>query len=87
MNIISVKNLSKTFKKPLRKEGLGGMVKSLFSREYEEVKAVDDISLTIRKLQGAFLEMILLIHLLTIQTDKQSNTMMISNHIAKDGII
>ena len=44
MKIISVKNLSKTFKKPLRDEGLKGMIKSLFSRKYEEVKAVDDIS-------------------------------------------
>lgn len=43
MSIISVKNLSKTFKKPIREEGLIGMIKSFFSRKYEEVKAVDDI--------------------------------------------
>ncbi len=47
MSIISVKNLSKTFKKPVRKEGLGGMIKSLFSKEYEEIKAVDGISFDI----------------------------------------
>ena len=47
MNIISVKNLSKTFKKPIRKEGLSGMVKALFSRKYEEVHAVDHISFDI----------------------------------------
>lgn len=49
MSIISVSNLSKTFKKPLRREGLGGMVRSLFSREYEEVKAVDGISFDIEQ--------------------------------------
>lgn len=49
MNIISVKNLSKTFKKPRRKEGLRGMVRSLFSREYDEVKAVDGISFDIEQ--------------------------------------
>ncbi len=47
MSIISVKNLSKTFKKPIREEGLIGMIKSFFSRKYEEVKAVDDISFDI----------------------------------------
>ena len=49
MNIISVKNLSKTFKKPIRDEGLKGMIKSLFSRKYDEVKAVDDISFDIEQ--------------------------------------
>ena len=47
MSIISVKNLSKTFKKPIREEGLKGMIKALFSRKYEEVRAVDDISFDI----------------------------------------
>ena len=47
MSIISVKNLSKTFKKPIREEGLKGMIKALFSREYEEVRAVDGISFDI----------------------------------------
>lgn len=47
MSIISVKELSKTFKKPIRDEGLGGMVKALFSRKYEEVHAVDGISFDI----------------------------------------
>lgn len=49
MKIISVKNLSKTFKKPIRDEGLKGMIKALFSRKYEEVKAVDDISFNIEQ--------------------------------------
>ena len=47
MNIISVKNLSKTFKKPIREEGLRGMIKGLFSRKHEEVRAVDGISFDI----------------------------------------
>lgn len=49
MKIIEVKNLSKTFKKPLRDEGLKGMIKALFSRKYEEIKAVDDISFNIEE--------------------------------------
>lgn len=49
MSIISVKNLSKTFKKPIRGEGLRGMIKSFFSREYEEVRAVDGISFDIEE--------------------------------------
>ena len=49
MKIISVQNLSKTFKKPIRDEGLKGMIKALFSRKYDEVKAVDDISFDIEQ--------------------------------------
>lgn len=49
MSIISVKDLQKTFKKPIRDEGLSGMVKSLFSRKYEEVRAVDGISFDIEE--------------------------------------
>ena len=49
MKIISVKNLSKTFKKPVRDEGLKGMIKALFSRKYDEVRAVDDISFEIEQ--------------------------------------
>lgn len=49
MKIISVKNLSKTFKKSVREEGLKGMIKALFSRKYEEVHAVDDISFDIEQ--------------------------------------
>ena len=47
MNIISVKELSKTFKKPIRDEGLKGMIKALFSKKYEEVRAVDSVSFDI----------------------------------------
>ena len=49
MKIISVKDLSKTFKKPIREEGLKGMIKALFSRKYEEVHAVDGISFDIEE--------------------------------------
>lgn len=49
MKIISVSNLTKIFKKPLREEGLKGMIKALFSRKYEEVKAVDQISFDIEQ--------------------------------------
>lgn len=47
MKLIEVRNLSKVFKKPIRGEGLKGMIKTLFSRKYQEIKAVDDISFTI----------------------------------------
>lgn len=49
MSIINVKDLSKTFKKPVREEGLRGMVKALFSRKYDEVRAVDGISFDIEE--------------------------------------
>ena len=49
MSIISVKNLSKIFKKPIRDEGLKGMIKSVFSRKYDEVIAVDNISFDIEE--------------------------------------
>lgn len=49
MSIISVKNLSKIFKKPIRGEGLSGMIKSFFSRDCEEVRAVDGISFDIEE--------------------------------------
>lgn len=47
--MISVKNLSKHFKVLNRREGLGGAVKDLFSRDYSTVKAVDDISMEIEE--------------------------------------
>ena len=45
--MIEIKNLTKIFKKPIRKEGIVGMFATLFSRKYEEITAVNDISLTI----------------------------------------
>lgn len=45
--IISIKNLKKYFKVYKKQPGLWGSIKSLWHREYEEVKAVDDISFDI----------------------------------------
>lgn len=49
MSIIKVEELTKIFKKPIRGEGIKGMIKSLFSRKYEEIKAVDGISFDIEE--------------------------------------
>ena len=49
MSIIQVKNLTKVFKKPIRGEGIIGNLKTLFSRKYEEIRAVDDISFDIEQ--------------------------------------
>ncbi len=45
--IIEIKNLTKTFKVLNRHEGLKGSIRDLFSRDYNFVNAVDDISLNI----------------------------------------
>ena len=45
--MIEVNDLTKVFKKPIRGNGLSGMVKTLFSRKYEEIRAVDGISFTV----------------------------------------
>ncbi len=45
--MIEVHDLTKVFKKPIRGNGLSGMVKTLFSRKYDEVRAVDGISFTV----------------------------------------
>ena len=49
MSMIEVKDLTKVFKKPIRDEGLKGMIKGLFSRKYEEVRAVDGVSFSIEE--------------------------------------
>src|SRR5260221_11824334 len=49
MSIISVKNLSKNYKVYKKEPGLTGSLKSLFSRKYETVRAVDDISFEIEE--------------------------------------
>ena len=46
---ISLKNLKKYFKVYKKKPGLMGSIESLWHREYEEVKAVDDISFDIEQ--------------------------------------
>jgi len=45
--MIEVNELTKVFRKPIRGSGLSGMVKTLFSRRYDEVRAVDGISFTV----------------------------------------
>ena len=45
--MIEVKSLTKVFRKPIRGKGILGMLRTLFSRKYEEIRAVDDVSFTI----------------------------------------
>ena len=45
--MIEVQNLTKVFRKPIRGKGVIGMVKTLFSRKYEETRAVDDVSFSV----------------------------------------
>ena len=45
--MIEVNELTKVFRKPIRGEGLSGMAKTLFSRKYDEIRAVDGISFTV----------------------------------------
>ncbi|WP_127534468.1 ABC transporter ATP-binding protein [Paenibacillus kobensis] len=47
--IIEVKNLTKTFKKIKKKEGFFSSLGSLFNRESELIKGVDDVSFTIQR--------------------------------------
>ena len=45
--MIKVEHICKTYKVAKRKAGLREACKSLFSREYEEIRALDDVSFTI----------------------------------------
>lgn len=45
--MIELKNVEKHFKKPIRGKGVWGMFKTLFSRKYTIVKAVDGVSFSI----------------------------------------
>lgn len=47
--LIRVKNVTKTFKRQKRKEGLQGAIQGLFSRQYETVTAVDDVTFEIAR--------------------------------------
>ena len=49
MSAIQVKNLKKYYKVHKKEPGIGGSIKSLFKRKYEEVKAVDNISFKIEE--------------------------------------
>lgn len=48
-NIIEIKNITKEFKVLNRREGLKGSLKDLFSRDYKIVRAVDNISMSIKQ--------------------------------------
>lgn len=45
--MIEVQNLTKIFRKPIRGKGLVGMLSTLFSRKYTEIRAVDGVSFDI----------------------------------------
>ncbi len=47
--MIEINNLVKEFKKPIRGEGISGMIKTLFSTRYEVKTAVNDISFNINE--------------------------------------
>jgi len=49
MSFIEVKNISKTFKVPIKEKGKYAMLKSFFNRKYQYIKAIDDISFSIKK--------------------------------------
>ena len=49
MDIISVKNLSKSYKVVKRNSGFRNAIKSFFKREYKIINAVNDITFTIKK--------------------------------------
>ena len=46
-NIIEIKNITKEFRVPDRREGLKGSIQDLFSRSYHTVRAVDNVSMKI----------------------------------------
>ncbi|MGN0394327.1 MAG: ATP-binding cassette domain-containing protein [Coprococcus sp.] len=54
--IIETKNLTKTYKRFVKKEGLRGSIQGLFKREYEEKQAVNGIDLSIN--EGEFVGLI-----------------------------
>ena len=49
MSFIEVKQINKTFKVPIKSEGKFSTLKSFFNRKYRYIKAIDDISFSIKK--------------------------------------
>lgn len=49
MSFIEVKHINKTFKVPLKSSGRFGALKSFFNRKYNYIKAINDISFSIKK--------------------------------------
>ncbi len=49
MSFIRVRHINKTFKVPIKSEGNFSTLKDFFNRKYEYIKAIDDISFSIKK--------------------------------------
>ena len=49
MSFIEVKHINKTFKVPIKLSGRFGTLKSFFNRKYNYIKAINDISFSIKK--------------------------------------
>ena len=49
MSFIEVKQINKTFKVPVKEKGKFGTLKTFFNRKYKEVKAINNISFSIKK--------------------------------------
>jgi len=49
MSFIEVKQINKTFKVPIKSDGKFGTLKSFFNRKYRYIKAIDNISFSIKK--------------------------------------
>lgn len=56
MNIIEIRQLSKTYRRVVKQEGIKGSVKSLFKREYEQKQAVKEMDFSVR--EGEFVGLI-----------------------------
>lgn len=54
--VVTVENLSKTYRRYKKKEGLSGSIISLFKREYEEKRAVEEVSFSVE--EGEFVGLI-----------------------------
>ena len=49
MSFIEVKQINKTFKVPVKEKGKFGALKTFFNRKYKEIKAINNISFSIKK--------------------------------------
>lgn len=49
MNVIEVKNLTKSFKVKLKEKGFKGSLRSIFKPKYKTIRAVDDIDFSVEK--------------------------------------
>lgn len=49
MSFITVRHINKTFKVPIKSEGKFSTLRDFFNRKYRYIKAIDDISFSIKK--------------------------------------